>query len=212
MKRNEGRPHMKSKHKGLLLAVSFSILSLTILSINKYGNTYSLTANEKQTTFTLTIDSSNCPMCRSGSNASSSQVLTSLGNPIKLNRRITFNDGATPAEIDLTNTDNSLLLKGAKNKYNSSISIDTSTPFYKLLSIKDDFKIMSGKDDNTTTERLIFKAFSPDPSYSIELTNGTKFNVKGNCSYFDISYKISSGKAERQIYINSIAVEYSCLY
>lgn len=212
MKRNEGRPHMKSKHKGLLLAVSFSILSLTALSINKYGNTYSLTANEKQTTFTLTIDSSNCPMFRSGSNATSSQVLTSLGNPIKLNRSITFNEGVASTQIDLTNTSDSLLLKGAKNKYNSSISIDESTPFYKLLSIKADFKVMSGEEDNTTTERLVFKPFNSDFSDSIELTNGTKFNVKGDYSYFDISYKIPSGKAERQIYINSITVEYSCLY
>lgn len=203
---------MKSKHKGLLLAASFSILSLITLSINKYGNAYSLTANEKQTTFTLTIGSSNCPMFRSGSNATSSQVLTSLGNPIKLNRSITFNNGVTPTQIDLTNTDNSLLLKGAKNKYNSSISIDTSTPFYKLLSIKADFKIMCGKEDNTTKERLIFKAFNSDSSHLIELTNGTEFNVKGNYSYFDISYKIPSRTAERQIYINSITVEYSCLY
>lgn len=203
---------MKSKHKGLLLAVSFSILSLTALSINKYGNTYSLTANEKQTTFTLIIDSSNCPMFRSGSNATSSQVLTSLGNPIKLNRSITFNEGVASTQIDLTNTSDSLLLKGAKNKYNSSISIDESTPFYKLLSIKADFKVMSGEEDNTTTERLVFKPFNSDFSDSIELTNGTKFNVKGDYSYFDISYKIPSGKAERQIYINSITVEYSCLY
>lgn len=203
---------MKSKHKGLLLAVSFSILSLIALSINKYGNAYSLTANEKQTTFTLTIDSSNCPMFKSGSNATSSQVLTSLGNPIKLNRSITFNEGVTPTEIDLTNTDNSLLLKGAKNKYNSSISIDTSTPFYKLLSIKADFKIMCGKDDNTGIERLVFKAFNSDSPYSFDLTNGGKFDVKDGYSYFDISYKIPSGKAERQIYINSITVEYSCLY
>ena len=134
---------MKSKHKGLLLAACFSILSLSALSINKYGNAYSLTANEKQTTFTLTIDSSNCPMFRSGSNATSSQVLTSLGNPIKLNRSTTFNNGVTSTGIDLTNTDNSLLLKGVKGRYNSSISIDKSTPFYKLLSIKVDFKIMS---------------------------------------------------------------------
>ena len=203
---------MKSKHKGLLLAVCFSILSLTTLSINKYGNTYPLLANEKQTTFTLTIDSSNCPMFRKGSNATFSQVLTSLGNPIKLNRTITFNEGATSPKIDLTNTDNSLLLKGAKDKYNSSISIDPSTPFYKLLSIKADFKIMSGKDDNTTRERLIFKAFNSDSPYLIELTNGTEFNVKGNYSYFDISYKIPSKTAERQIYINSITVNYSCLY
>lgn len=203
---------MKSKHKGLLLAASFSILSLTALSINKYGNTYSLTANEKQTIFTLTIDFSNCPMFRSGSIATSSQVLTSLGNPIKLNRSITFNEGVTPTEIDLTNTDNSLLLKGAKNKYNSSISIDTSTPFYKLLSIKADFKIMCGKDDNTSMERLVFKAFNSDSSYSFELTNGPTFNVIGNYSYFDISYKIPSRTAERQVYINSIVVEYSCLY
>ncbi len=203
---------MKSKHKGLLLAVSFSVLSLTTLSINKYGNAYSLTANEKQTTFTLTIDSSNCPVFRKGSNATSSQVLTSLGNPIKLNRSITFNEGVTPTQIDLTNTNDSLLLKGAKDKYNSSISIDPSTPFYKLLSIKADFKIMSGKDDNTTTERLIFKAFNSDSPYLIELTNGTEFNVKGNYSYFDISYKNNYGTAERQIYINSIVVEYSCLY
>ena len=212
MKRNEGRPHMKSKHKGLLLAVFFSILSLTALSINKYGNAYSLTANEKQTTFTLTIDSSNCPMFRKGSNASSSQVLTSLGNPIKLNRSITFNERVTPAEIDLTNISDSLLLKGAKGNYNSSISIDESTPFYKLLSIKADFKIMSGEEDNTTRERLVFKAFNSDSSNPIELTNGTKFNVKGNYSYFDISYKNNYGTAERQIYINSIVVEYSCLY
>lgn len=203
---------MKSKHKGLLLAASFSILSLTALSINKYGNTYSLTANEKQTTFTLTIDSSNCPMFRSGSNATSSQVLTSLGNPIKLNRSITFNEGVTPTEIDLTNTSDSLLLKGAKDKYNSSISIDSSTPFYKLLSIKADFKIMCGKDDNTSMERLVFKAFNSDSSHLIELTNGTEFNVNGNYSYFDISYKIPSRTAERQIYINSITVEYSCLH
>lgn len=203
---------MKSKHKGLLLAASFSILSLTALSINKYGNAYSLTATEEQTTFTLTIDSSNCPMFRSGSNATSSQVLTSLGNPIKLNRSITFNEGVASTQIDLTNTSDSLLLKGAKNKYNSSISIDESTPFYKLLSIKADFKVMSGEEDNTTTERLVFKPFNSDFSDSIELTNGTKFNVKGDYSYFDISYKIPSGKAERQIYINSITVEYSCLY
>ena len=203
---------MKSNHKGLLLAVSFSILSLITLSINKYGNTYSLTANEKQTTFTLTIDSSNCPMFRSGSNATSSQVLTSLGNPIKLNRSITFNNEAASTEIDLTNTNDSLLLKGAKDKYNSSISIDKSTPFYKLLSIKADFKIMSGKEDNTTRERLVFKAFNSDSSNSIELINGTKFNVKGDYSYFDISYKIPSKTAERQVYISSIIVEYSCLY
>ena len=203
---------MKSKHKGLLLAVSFSILSLTALSINKYGNTYSLTANEKQTTFTLTIDSSNCPMFRSGSNATSSQVLTSLGNPIKLNRSLTFNDGVTPTGIDLTNTNDSLLLKGAKNKYNSSISIDSSTPFYKLLTIKADFKIMCGKDDNTSMERLVFKAFNSDSSCQIELTNGVKFNVNGDYSYFDISYKIPSRTAERQIHIKSIIIEYSCLY
>lgn len=203
---------MKSKHKGLLLAASFSILSLTALSINKYGNAYSLTANEKQTTFTLTIDSSNCPMFRSDSNATSSQVLTSLGNPIKLNRSIAFNNGVTPTGIDLTNTSDSLLLKGAKNQYNSSISIDESTPFYKLLSIKADFKIMCSKDDYTSMERLVFKAFNSDSPYSFDLTNGVKFNVNGDYSYFDISYKNDYGTAERQIYIKSITVEYSCLY
>lgn len=212
MKRNEGRPHMKSNHKGLLLAASFSILSLTALSICRYGYSYPLKADNKQTTFILTIDSSNCPMFGSGSNATSSQVLTSLGNPIKLNRSITFNNEAASTEIDLTNTNDSLLLKGAKDKYNSSISIDKSTPFYKLLSIKADFKIMSGKEDNTTRERLVFKAFNSDSSNSIELINGTKFNVKGDYSYFDISYKIPSKTAERQVYISSITVEYSCLY
>ena len=124
---------MKSKHKGLLLAVSFSILSLTALSINKYGNAYSLTANEKQTTFTLTIDSSNCPMFRSGSNATSSQVLTSLGNPIKLNRSKTKDD------LDLTNDRDALLLKGCKT-YRSYLSIDESTPFYSLNSITVDYE------------------------------------------------------------------------
>lgn len=203
---------MKSKHKGLLLTASFSMLSLTALSICRYGYSYPLKADNKQTTFTLTIDSSNCLMFGKGSDATSSQVLTSLGNPIKLNRSITFNEGVTPTEIDLTNTSDSLLLKGAKGKYNSSISIDESTPFYKLLSIKADFKIMCGKDDNTSMERLVFKAFSSDSPYSFDLTNGGKFNVKDGYSYFDISYKIPSRKAERQIYINSITVEYSCLY
>lgn len=126
---------MKSKHKGLLLAASFSILSLITLSINKYGNTYSLTATEEQTTFTLTIDSSNCPMFRSGSNATSSQVLTSLGNPIKLNRSKTKDD------LDLTNTKDALLLKGCKT-YRSYLSIDESTPFYSLNSITVDYEVI----------------------------------------------------------------------
>ena len=206
MKRNEGRPRMKSKHKCLLLAVCFSILSLITLSINKYGNTYSLTANEKQTTFTLTIDSSNCPMFRSGSNASSSQVLTSLGNPIKLNRTKTKDD------LDLTNTSDSLLLKGAKSKYNSSISIDESTPFYKLLSIKADFKIMFGEEDKTQTERLLCKAYNQDSSKTNDLVTNSPLKIVGDYSYFDISYKNDYGTAERQIYIKSITVEYSCLY
>lgn len=212
MKRNEGRPHMKSNHKGLLLAASFSILFLTALSINKYGNTYSLTANEKQTTFTLTIDSSNCPVFRKGSNATSSQVLTSLGNPIKLNRSITFNERVTPAEIDLTNISDSLLLKGAKGNYNSSISIDESTPFYKLLSIKADFKIMSGEEDKTQTERLLCKTYHQDSSKTNDLVTNTPLKIVGDYSRFDISYKNVYGTAERQIYINSIVVEYSCLY
>lgn len=208
MKRNEGRPHMKSKHKGLLLAASFSILSLITLSINKYGNTYSLTANEKQTTFTITIDSSNCPMFRSGSNATSSQVLTSLGNPIKLNRTKTKDD------LDLTNTNDSLLLKGAKNQYNSSISIDKSTPFYKLLSIKADFKIMSNNVDKTETdnERLLCKAYNQNSSKTNDLVTNSPLKIVGDFSHFDISYKNDYGTAERQIYINSIVVEYSCLY
>ena len=197
---------MKSKHKCLLLAVCFSILSLITLSINKYGNTYSLTANEKQTTFTLTIDSSNCPMFRSGSNASSSQVLTSLGNPIKLNRTKTKDD------LDLTNTSDSLLLKGAKSKYNSSISIDESTPFYKLLSIKADFKIMFGEEDKTQTERLLCKAYNQDSSKTNDLVTNSPLKIVGDYSYFDISYKNDYGTAERQIYIKSITVEYSCLY
>lgn len=207
MKRNEGRSHMKSKHKGLLLAVSFSILSLTALSINKYGNTYSLTANEKQTTFTLTIDSSNCPMFRKGSNATSSQVLTSLGNPIKLNRTKTKDD------LDLTNTNDSLLLKGAKNQYNSSISIDKSTPFYKLLSIKADFKIMSNNVDKTETdnERLLCKIYNQDSPKTNDLVTNSPLKIVGDYSSFDISYKNNYGSAERQIYINSIVVEYSCI-
>lgn len=208
MKRNEGRPRMKSKHKGLLLAASFSILSLITLSINKYGNIYSLTANEKQTTFTLTIDSSNCPMFRKGSNASSSQVLTSLGNPIKLNRTKTKDD------LDLTNTNDSLLLKGAKNQYNSSISIDKSTPFYKLLSIKADFKIMSNNVDKTETdnERLLCMTYNQDSSKTNDLVTNSPLKIVGDYSRFDISYKNNYGTAERQIYINSIVVEYSCLY
>lgn len=196
---------MKSKHKGLLLAASFSILSLTTLSINKYGNTYSLTANEKQTTFTLTIDSSNCPMFRSGSNATSSQVLTSLGNPIKLNRTKTKDD------LDLTNTNDSLLLKGAKGNYNSRISIDKSTPFYKLLSIKADFKIMSGEEDKTQTERLLCKTYHQDSPKTNDLVTNSLLKIVGDYSRFDISYKNVYGTAERQIYINSIVVEYSCL-
>lgn len=208
MKRNEGRPHMKSKHKGLLLAVSFSILSLITLSINKYGNTYSLTANEKQTSFTLTIDSSNCPMFRKDSNATSSQVLTSLGNPIKLNRTKTKDD------LDLTNTSDSLLLKGAKNQYNSSISIDKSTPFYKLLSIKADFKIMSNNVNKTETdnERLLCMTYNQNSSKTNDLVTNSPLKIVGDYSYFDISYKNNYGTAERQIYINSIVVEYSCLY
>lgn len=197
---------MKSKHKGLLLAVCFSILSLTTLSINKYGNTYPLIANEKQTTFTLTIDSSNCPMFRSGSNATSSQVLTSLGNPIKLNRSKTKDD------LDLTNTNDSLLLKGAKNKYNSSISIDKSTPFYKLLSIKADFKIMSGEEDKTQTERLLCKTYNQNSFKANDLVTNSPLKIVGDYSSFDISYKNDYGTAERQIYINSIMIEYSCLY
>lgn len=205
---------MKSKHKGLLLAVSFSILSLTALSINKYGNTYPLTATEEQTTFTLTIDSSNCPMFRSGSNATSSQVITSLGNPIKLNRSIVFNEGAASTEIDLTNTNDSLLLKGAKNQYNSSISIDASTPFYKMLSIKADFKIMSNNVNKTETdnERLLCKTYNQNSSKTNDLVTNSPLKIVGDYSYFDISYKNNYGTAERQIYINSIVVEYSCLY
>lgn len=199
---------MKSKHKGLLLAVCFSILSLTTLSINKYGNTYPLIANEKQTTFTLTIDSSNCPMFRKGSNATSSQVLTSLGNPIKLNRSKTKDD------LDLTNTNDSLLLKGAKNKYNSSISIDKSTPFYKLLSIKTDFKIMSNNVDKTETdnERLLCNIYNQDSPKTNDLVTNSPLKIVGDYSSFDISYKNVYGTAERQIYINSIMIEYSCLY
>lgn len=197
---------MKSKHKGLLLAASFSILSLTTLSINKYGNTYSLVANEKQTIFTLTIDSSNCPMFRKGSNATSSQVLTSLGNPIKLNRTKTKDD------LDLTNTNDSLLLKGAKDKYNSSISIDASTPFYKMLSIKADFKIMSGEEDKTQMERLLCETYNQNSSKTNDLVTNSLLKIVGDYSYFDISYKNNYGTAERQIYINSIVVEYSCLY
>ncbi len=199
---------MKTKYKGLLLAASFSILSLTTLSINKYGNTYSLTANEKQTTFTLTIDSSNCPMFRKGSNATSSQVLTSLGNPIKLNRTKTKDD------LDLTNTNDSLLLKGAKNQYNSSISIDASTPFYKMLSIKADFKIMSNNVNKTETdnERLLCKTYNQNSSKTNDLVTNSPLKIVGDYSRFDISYKNNYGTAERQIYINSIVVEYSCLY
>ena len=177
---------MKSKHKGLLLAVSFSILSLITLSINKYGNTYSLTANEKQTTFTLTIDSSNCPMFRKGSNASSSQVLTSLGNPIKLNRTKTKDD------LDLTNTNDSLLLKGAKNQYNSSISIDKSTPFYKLLSIKADFKIMSNNVDKTETdnERLLCMTYNQDSSKTNDLVTNSPLKIVGDYSRLIFHIKI----------------------
>ena len=145
-------------------------------------------------------------MFRSGSNASSSQVLTSLGNPIKLNRTKTKDD------LDLTNTSDSLLLKGAKSKYNSSISIDESTPFYKLLSIKADFKIMFGEEDKTQTERLLCKAYNQDSSKTNDLVTNSPLKIVGDYSYFDISYKNDYGTAERQIYIKSITVEYSCLY
>lgn len=193
---------MKSKHKGLLLAASFSILSLTALSINKYGNAYSLTANEKQTTFTLTIDSSNCPMFRSGSNASSSQVLTSLGNPIKLNRSKTKDD------LDLTNTKDALLLKGCKS-YRTYLSIDESTPFYSLDSITVDYEVIfkgvvQENDRITCYKSLDFK----DPT-DIYKTRSTI--VKGS-NYFALSPMTTYGTDERQIYINSITVEYSCLY
>ncbi len=202
MKRNEGRPHMKSKHKGLLLAASFSILSLTALSINKYGNAYSLTANEKQTTFTLIIDSSNCPMFRKGSNATSSQVLTSLGNPIKLNR------SKTKDNLDLTNDKNALLLKGCKS-YRSYLSIDESTPFYSLNSITVDYEVIYKgaiqKDDRITCYKSL------DLKQNLDITKATSTFVKGS-NYFALSPLTSYGTDERQVYINSITVEYSCLY
>lgn len=202
MKRNEGRPHMKSKHKGLLLAASFSILSLTTLSINKYGNTYSLTANEKQTTFTLTIDSSNCPMFRSGSNATSSQVLTSLGNPIKLNRSKTKDD------LDLTNDRDALLLKGCKS-YRSYLSIDESTPFYSLNSITVNYEVIYKgtiqKDDRITCYKDL------DLKQAHDITKTESAFVKDS-NYFALSPMTSYGTDERQVYINSIIVEYSCLY
>ncbi len=193
---------MKSKHKGLLLAASFSILSLITLSINKYGNTYSLTATEEQTTFTLTIDSSNCPMFRSGSNATSSQVLTSLGNPIKLNRSKTKDD------LDLTNDKNALLLKGCKT-YRSYLSIDESTPFYSLNSITVDYEVIYKgaiqKDDRITCYKDL------DLKQTHDISKAESTFVKGS-NYFALSPMTSYGTAERQIYINSIMIEYSCLY
>lgn len=193
---------MKSKHKGLLLAASFSILSLTTLSINKYGNTYSLTANEKQTIFTLTIDSSNCPMFRKGSNATSSQVLTSLGNPIKLNRTKTKDD------LDLTNDRDALLLKGCKS-YRSYLLIDELTPFYSLNSITVNYEVIFKgaiqKDDRITCYKDL------DLKQSFDITKATSTFVKGS-NYFALSPLTSYRVDERQVYINSITVEYSCLY
>lgn len=193
---------MKSNHKGLLLAVPFSILSLTALSINKYGNTYSLTANEKQTTFTLTIDSSNCPMFRSGSNATSSQVLTSLGNPIKLNRSNTKDD------LDLTNDKNALLLKGCKT-YTSYLSIDESTPFYSLNSITVDYEVIHNGVIQENDRITCYKSL--DLKQSLDITKATSTFVKGS-SYFVLSPLTSYRTDERQIYINSVMIEYSCLY
>lgn len=193
---------MKSKHKGLLLAVSFSILSLTALSICRYGYSYPLKADNKQTTFTLTINSSNCPMFRSGSNATSSQVLTSLGNPIKLNRSKTKDD------LDLTNDKNALLLKGCKT-YRSYLSIDESTPFYSLNSITVNYEVIykgviQANDRITCYKSLDFK--EPTDIYKTRSTIVKGFN------YFALSPMTSYGTDERQVYINSITVEYSCLY
>lgn len=193
---------MKSKHKGLLLAASFSILSLITLSINKYGNTYSLTATEEQTTFTLTIDSSNCPMFRSGSNATSSQVLTSLGNPIKLNRSKTKDD------LDLTNTKDALLLKGCKT-YRSYLSIDESTPFYSLNSITVDYEVIFKGAVQENDRITCYKSLDLKESTPIYKSRSTF--VKGS-NYFALSPLTAYGTDERQIYINSITVEYSCLY
>ena len=193
---------MKSKHKGLLLAASFSILSLTTLSINKYGNTYSLAANEKQTSFTLTIDSSNCPMFRKGSNASSSQVLTSLGNPIKLNRTKTKDD------LDLANDKNALLLKGCKT-YTSYLSIDESTPFYSLNSITVDYEVIYKGVIQERDRITCYKGLDLKESTPIYKSRSTF--VKGS-NYFVLSPLTSYGTDERQVYINSLTVEYSCLY
>lgn len=202
MKRNDGRPHMKSNHKGLLLAVSFSILSLTALSICRYGYSYPLKADNKQTTFTLTINSSNCPMFRSGSNATSSQVLTSLGNPIKLNRSKTKDD------LDLTNDKNALLLKGCKT-YRSYLSIDESTPFYSLNSITVNYEVIYKgaiqKDDRITCYKDL------DLKQTHDISKAESTFVKGS-NYFALSPMTSYRTDERQVYISSITVEYSCLY
>lgn len=106
------------------------------------------------------------------------------------------------------------MLKGAKNQYNSSISIDKSTPFYKLLSIKADFKIMSNNVNKTETdnERLLCKIYNQNSSKTNDLVTNSLLKIVGDYSSFDISYKNNYGTAERQIYINSIVVEYSCLY
>lgn len=175
---------MKSKHKGLLLAVCFSILFLTTLSICRYGYSYPLKADNNQTIFTLTIDSSNCPMFRKGSNATSSQVLTSLGNPIKLNRSKTKDD------LDLTNTKDALLLKGCKS-YRTYLSIDESTPFYSLNSITVDYEVIFKGVVQENDRITCYKSLDLKESTPIYKSRSTF--VKGS-NYFALSPLTTYGR------------------
>ena len=72
--------------------------------------------------------------------------------------------------------------------------------------------VQSGKEDKTKTERLLCKTNNQNSSETNDLVTNSPLKIVGDYSSFDISYKNDYGTAERQVYISSIIVEYSCLY
>ena len=128
--------------------------------------------------------------------------LTLLGNPIKLNRSKTKDD------LDLTNDKNALSLKGCKT-YTSYLSIDESTPFYSLNSITVDYEVIFKGAVQENDRITCYKSL--DLKQNLDITKATSTFVKGY-NYFALSPLTSYGTDERQIYINSIMIEYSCLY
>ena len=81
--------------------------------------------------------------------------------------------------------------------------------FYSLNSITVDYEVIYKgaiqKDDRITCYKDL------DSKQSFDITKATSTFVKGS-NYFALSPLTSYKVDERQVYINSITVEYSCLY